>query len=423
MDCKQKSAVTAGDDGSSGRNFVPDSDAALALSCFLAEYGWPLRVPTGKMTTSELWSCSDDLLAGLMKLPRRELHRLTAFRKSFSAADVLEEMERKQVAMVSLGQAGYPACLAQIHDPPAALFLKGPSAQVTSGRPEDVTSGRPEDVASGRPGNAANSGYGNASLDRLDALMQRPRVAIVGARAASDYGIDAATNIARDLARHGVCVVSGLALGIDAAAHRGSVAEGGRSIAVLGCGVDVVYPRGNRALYGNLVEHGLVISEYPPGTSPIAWRFPARNRIMAGLSNAVIVVEARAKSGALITADFCLEEGRDVFAVPGSIFSDLSIGPHKLLRLGAAPVTCAEDVLDNLGIESDQQSLPLEDVRPPADLTEVEKRLFLALDGRHCHPDVLASRAGLDGARTAATLVSLELRGLARHEPGRGYSR
>ena len=218
-------------------------------------------------------------------------------------------------------------------------------------------------------------------------------------------------------------MVSGLALGIDAAAHRGSITEEGSSIAVLGCGVDVVYPRGNRTLYGNLVEHGLVISEYPPGTSPIAWRFPARNRIMAGLSDAVIVVEARARSGALITADFCLEEGRDVFAVPGSIFSELSIGSHKLLRLGAAAVTCAEDVLDNLGIEPDQQRLPLEDARPPADLTEEEKCLFLALDGRPCHPDVLASRAGQDGACTAATLVSLELRGLARHEPGRGYSR
>ena len=381
MDSKQKSAVTV-------------SGAALALSCLLAEYGWPLRVPTGKMTPSELWNCPDDLLAALMKLPQRELHRLTAFRKSFSAANVLEELERKQVAMVGLGQAGYPACLAQIHDPPAAIFLKEPSAQAASGRPgdaanglpEDAASGRPgnaanrlpEDAASGRPGNAANSGYGNASLDRLAALMKRPRVAIVGARSASDYGVDAATNIARGLARHGVCVVSGLALGIDAAAHRGSVTEEGSSIAVLGCGVDVVYPRGNRALYSNLVEHGLVISEYPPGTSPIAWRFPARNRIMAGLSDAVIVVEARARSGALITADFCLEEGRDVFAVPGSIFSELSIGPHKLLRLGAAAVTCAEDVLDNLGIEPDQQRLPLEDARPPADLTEEEKRLFLA---------------------------------------------
>ena len=407
------------------------NDDALALSCFLAEYGWPLRVPTGKMTPSEFWNCPDDLLASLMKLPRRELHRLTAFRKRFSAANVLEELGRKQVVMVSKGQAGYPACLAQIHDPPAAIFLKGPSAQAASGRQWDVANARLGDAASARPGDkvngppddAANAGFGNVSLNRLDALMQRPRVAIVGARAASDYGIDAATNIARDLARHGVCVVSGLALGIDAAAHRGSVTEGGRSIAVLGCGVDVVYPRGNRVLYGNLVEHGLVISEYPPGTSPIAWRFPARNRIMAGLSNAVIVVEARAKSGALITADFCLEEGRDVFAVPGSIFSELSIGPHTLLRLGAAAVTCAEDVLENLGIEPKQQRLPLEDTRPPADLTEVEKRLFLALDGRPCHPDVLAARAGLDGARTSATLVSLELRGLARHEPGRGYSR
>jgi DNA processing protein len=379
-----------------------DRAAALALASFLADYNWPLRVPTGKMTPRQLWNCADDLLAGLLKLPRHAIPRLSAFRKTFSAAGKFEELRKKNVSMITLGEKNYPVSLAQIHDPPPALFLRG--GPVYARKYERSTS----DV--------------NA-IRRLLNFMERPRIAIVGARAASPYGLDATTEIARGLARRGVCVVSGMALGIDAAAHRGSVAEAGGSIAVLGCGADVIYPAANRYLYAELVEHGLVISEYPPGTRPLPWRFPARNRIMAGLGDGVIVVEARDRSGALITADFCLEEGRDVFAVPGSIFSELSRGPHQLIGNGAGMVTSAEDVLESLGIEVAGQHLFTDDTSPPADLNDAEKQLFLALEPRPCHLDALAARAGLDGAQAAAALVQLELRGHARLEPGRGYSR
>lgn len=363
--------------------------AALSLACFLAEYGWPLRVPTRKMTLTELWGCPDELLARLLKLPRKAHPRLAEFRKRFSATAMLEQLEREKTSLVTFGEQAYPEWLAEIHDPPPALFLKGATP--------------------------------------LSEIMQQPRVAIVGARVASRYGLDAAASIARGLSRYGVCVVSGMALGIDAAAHTGSLERPGRSLAVLGCGPDVVYPASNRALHASLLERGLVISEYPPRTQPMPWRFPARNRIMAGLTNAVIVVEARAKSGSLITAEFALDEGREVFAVPGSIFSKLSAGPHALIRSGAAAVTSAEDVLENLGLELDQQSLPLEDAHMAtealAGLSEEEHRLFLALEALPSHPDQLASRARLDGASTAAALISLELKGLARLDAGRGYCR
>lgn len=374
-----------------------ERDAALALACFLAEYNWPLRVPTRKMSLKELWDCPDELLAGLLKLPQKNLPRLAEFRSRFSAPAMIEQLKRERTRLVTLGEPGYPGCLAQIHDPPPALFMKGAIP--------------------------------------LPELMGQPRVAIVGARAASRYGLDAATSIARGLSRYGICVVSGMALGIDAAAHTGSLEHAGRSLAVLGCGPDVVYPAANRALHTSLIERGLVLSEYPPHTQPIPWRFPARNRIMAGLSNAVIVVEAREKSGSLITAEFALDEGREVFAVPGSIFSKLSSGPHELIRSGAATVTSAEDVLESLGLELDQQSLPLGEFNNPADmpangpadgpanLSDDEQRLFRALEVLPCHPDLLATKADLDGSATIAALISLELKGFARLEPGRGYCR
>ncbi|MHB9052936.1 MAG: DNA-processing protein DprA [Thermoleophilia bacterium] len=361
--------------------------AALSLSCFLAEHGWPLRVPTGKKTPGELWQLSERYLAGLLGLASKSIPRLADFRDSFDARAKYAVLQRQGVEFVTLGENCYPEFLAGIHDPPPALFIKGDPARLTE-------------------------------------FVKQPRVAIVGARAASPYGLDATAAIASGLASAGVCVVSGMAVGIDAAAHRGALSANGATLAVLGCGPDVIYPAVNRKLYALLASRGLIVSEYPPGTRALPWRFPARNRIMAGLSQAVIVVEAREKSGALITADFCLEEGRDVFAVPGSIFSDLSAGPHGLIRSGAGIVCSAEDVLEGLGLE-EQRQLLLEpgDARDPGDLNETENKMLQALGGQPQHQDVLAARAGLDGPGAAAALVSLELRGLACLDAARGYRR
>ena len=204
----------------------------------------------------------------------------------------------------------FPTRLRTIHDPPVGLFVRGAPPQ----------------------------------------LEGRPAIAVVGARACSPYGSSVAHDLARGLAAAGAVVVSGLARGIDACAHRGALAAG-TTVAVLGCGIDRDYPRAHTALAAQVAAAGSIVSEYAPGVEPAPWRFPARNRIVSGLTQATLVVEARERSGALITADLALDEGREVLAVPGEITSALSRGTNHLLRLGAVPVTCLGDALAVLGLE------------------------------------------------------------------------
>jgi DNA processing protein len=204
-----------------------------------------------------------------------------------------------------------PPLLRAIHDPPPGLFVRG-----------------------------------DAELE----LLGRPAVAVVGARACSAYGSSVARRLGRELAAAGVVVVSGLARGVDAEAHRGALDAGGSTVAVLGCGIDRDYPAAHAELARRIAQTGLIVAEYAPGVEPAPWRFPARNRIIAGLCAATVVVEARERSGALITADLAVEEGREVFAVPGEIGSALSAGTNALLKLGASPLTDAADVLDVYGL-------------------------------------------------------------------------
>jgi DNA processing protein len=269
-------------------------------------------------------------------------------------------------AFVARGRDGYPRLLTELHDPPARLYLRGASPEALAG----------------------------------------PAVAIVGARTCSPYGAQVARDVARELAAAGVVVVSGLARGIDGEAHRGALAAGGTTVAVLGCGIDRDYPRSHAELARRIAAGGLVVSEYPPGVEPAPWRFPARNRIIAGLSVATVVVEARERSGALITADFALELGRDVFAVPGEITSALSAGANDLLRQGAAPLLEADDVLGGLGLQR----------APPARATPLspaaESVRATLRDGARAADD-LARALGLASSEVAAALVELELAGLA----------
>ncbi|MFL6010814.1 MAG: DNA-processing protein DprA, partial [Gaiellaceae bacterium] len=211
-----------------------------------------------------------------------------------------------------------------------------------------------------------------------------------------------ARTLGRDLAAAGLVVVSGLARGIDAEAHRGALEGGGATVAVLGCGIDRDYPAANRDLARRIATAGLVVSEYAPGVEPAPWRFAARNRIVAGLCPATVVVEARERSGALITADFALEEGREVFAVPGEITSVLSAGTNALLRLGATPLTSAADVFEALGIE----------VEPPARARHPFLELLPAT------ADELVRKTGLSAADVAAVLTQLEVNGLAAEGEG-----
>ena len=265
--------------------------------------------------------------------------------------------------MTFLRRHELPPLLRAIHDPPKRLYLRG---------------------------------NGGAQLLAL------PAVAVVGARACSPYGRQVARMLGRDLAAAGVVVVSGLARGVDGEAHRGALDSNGHTVAVLGCGIDRDYPAVHAELARSIAERSLIVSEYEPGVEPLPFRFPARNRIIAGLSAATVVVEARERSGALLTADFALEEGREVFVVPGEITSSLSAGTNNLLKLGAAPLTCAEDVLDTLGIEAERApraSHPLLEFLPAT-------------------ADELVRATGKTPADVAATLAELELSGLAAEGDG-----
>jgi DNA processing protein len=297
----------------------------------------------------------------LVEEPRSS--RFERFSRTLDERRVLAELAGRGIRWVPRSDAAYPARLRTIHDPPLGLFVRGA-----------------------------------ADLD----LLSAPCVAVVGARACSPYGAAVAAELGRGLARAGVVVVSGLARGIDGAAHRGAL-EAGATVAVLGCGVDRDYPRAHRTLAAAIAERGLILSEYPPGVEPAPWRFPARNRIVAGLCDATVVVEARERSGALITADLALDEGREVLSVPGEITSLLSKGTNHLLRLGAIPVTCLGDVLAVVGI-----------VPAPARLPAVEPRLEAvraAVADAPAAADQLVRSTGLSPGEVSAALTELELAG------------
>lgn len=246
------------------------------------------------------------------------------------------------------------------------------------------------------------------ALDELE-----PRVAVVGARTCSPLGAEVAEDIGHELASAGVCVVSGAARGIDSASHRGALAAGGPTIAVLGSGIDVMYPAGSAGLIGAIEGVGAVVSEYPPGVPAEPHRFPARNRVVAALCQAVVVVEGGARSGSKITADHALDLGRDVFAVPGQVASPLASAPLELIREGATMIRGADDLLHDLGFDMEARG-----AAALADVAEGERRVLDVLSGPSL-PETLAEAARLSVAETVATLMSLEIRGLVRNVGGR----
>ena len=291
----------------------------------------------------------------LVRPPRGE--RWRGFERRFDERAYLERLAVDGYRFLPRSSPDFPPLLRAIHDPPAGLFVRG------AAEPE---------------------------------ILSRPSVGVVGARASSGYGASVARSLGRELAGAGLVVVSGLARGIDAEAHRGALEAQGSTVAVLGCGIDRDYPAAHAELARRVADAGLIVSEYAPGVEPAPWRFPARNRIVAGLCAATVVVEARERSGALITADLALEEGREVFAVPGEITSSLSAGTNALLKLGAAPLTSAADVLTSFGIEPQpvqSESSPLLELLPAS-------------------ADELVRRTGLGADEIARGLVELELAGL-----------
>jgi DNA processing protein len=307
-------------------------------------------------------------------------------RESGLAPDLWERsapvMERAGVRALAPSDEGYPAVLKSLDDAPFILYIQG----------------------EWRP---------------LDALA----VAVVGSRKPTAYGRAAADRLSRELAQAGVTVVSGLARGIDSAAHEAAVKNKGRTIGVLGGGMGRFYPPENRGLAARMAAQGAVVSEHPWAAEPARFNFPRRNRIIAGLSLGVVVVEADVKSGALITARLAADQGRDVFAVPGSVFSPMSRGPHRLLKEGARPVEDAQDVLEALEVFRDLVSRPAPSpVEAPA-VSKEEGRLLERLSLEPVGTDALSGMTGMTPGFLASTLLDLELKGLVKSLPGKAYVR
>lgn len=271
-------------------------------------------------------------------------------------------------------------------------------------------------------------------------LEPAPMVSVVGTRRASRYGVEVAAWLASGLAAAGLVVVSGMALGVDAAAHRGALDGGGTTVAVLGSGLDVCYPLANAGLRAAILEGGTLLSEHPAGVRPMAWHFPVRNRIIAGMSLGTVIVEARETGGALITARLSSDLGREVFAVPGPVNAEGSRGSHALVRDGARLVTCAADILEDLGFgELGAPGRPTHGGADPeasgtagrmnpvpvvaARLGPDELRLFAILQGQPVLLDTIAAQAGLPLSAAAAVLARLELKGIATRHPGGRFAR
>lgn len=296
--------------------------------------------------------------------------------------------------IVGFGTDEYPESLARIPDPPPLLYMRGKV----------------------RP-------------------WAQPAVAIVGSRRATGYGRMVAERLAADLAGRGIVIVSGLARGIDGSAHRGALSVSAPTVAVLGSGVDVIYPPEHRTLFERVLEEGAILSELPPGTQPESRHFPVRNRIISGLSRGVVVVEAADRSGALITVDYALEQGRDVFAVPGNVTSVMSRGPHQLLRQGARLVESAQDVLEELGLADSKAGCSPPTAGPhttgatpqpkaaPLLTSNQEQNIYDLLGGQPLDVDELAAASGLGAADVQTALLLLELRDLAATLPGPRYIR
>ncbi len=279
--------------------------------------------------------------------------------------------------IVTLADADYPPALLEIADPPCLLYVRGNPA-----------------------------------------LLSRRGLAMVGSRNATPQGTQTAENFARALATRGLAIISGLALGIDAAAHRGALAAGGETIAVIGTGADRLYPARNRELALAIAERGAIVSEFPLGTPAIAANFPRRNRIISGLSRGVLVVEAAPESGSLITARLAAEQGREVFAIPGSIHSPVARGCHKLIKQGAKLVETAQDILEEFGNCPESLEVATPDL-PGTD----DPPLLAALGHDPCHFDDLVERTGLAAEHLLSELLTLELAGLVATLPGNRYQR
>ncbi len=310
-------------------------------------------------------------------IPQRVVNNFSLVRQQVDLERVLEKIAAGNVRVITWLDGDYPRRLKEIDQSPPVLFIRG-------------TINVEDDWA----------------------------VAVVGTRRVTPYGRQIADEIGRFLAQNGVTVVSGLARGVDAIAHQSALQAGGRTFAVLGSGVDVIYPPEHRKLAAEIIQQGAVISDYPVGTQPDGVNFPPRNRIISGLSLATVVVEAGEKSGALITAEFAVDQGRDVFAVPGSILAAQSQGTNRLIEQGARPLLKMSEILESLKLEQIPEKQQTRKLNP---MSKEEQRLLEQLSSEPVHIDQLCELTGLPITNVSATLTMMELKGFVTQVGGMNY--
>ncbi len=353
--------------------------AARLAARLLREYGSPEGVFRASLTGIE--SCNVPAPAA------QAIFKKQMFWRAEKEVDTLRKVGGK---LVNWKDPEYPQSLLQIYDPPVMLYVRGDTE-----------------------------------------ILNSPSLSIVGTRRPTVYGTQMAERMGRDLASRGLTIVSGLARGIDAIAHQGATAVGGRAIGVLATGIDVCYPKENKKLYEKVLERGAIISEFPTGSHPAPENFPVRNRIIAGMPLGVVIVEGKQYSGSLITARLAMEFGREVFGVPGNVTQEVSFAPNLLIKQGAKLVTNAEDVIEELPtpvraallkaevVEAEQRNLLLLD-----GLTPVQRKLYELLSAEESrHIDDLVDTSGLNSSEVLATLFDLEMKGIIRQLPGKQFSK
>lgn len=321
---------------------------------------------------------------------KNEIVKLTSFLGSNVVNEIINQrndnilvrikrmMDSSEFRIITLFDDEYPTLLKEIYDPPPVLYCKG-----------------------------------------LPIKNHQPAISIVGSRKSTAYGRQMAEKFSYELAAAGVTVVSGLARGIDAMAHYGALKAGGDTVGVLGCGVDIIYPPENKKLFSRMEQEGTILTEYPPGSGPLAGNFPARNRIISGMTSGVLVIEAGQKSEALITVDFALEQGREVYALPGNINVLQSAGTNKLLKEGAKLVTDVQDILEDLGLKQEKKKKAQE----PVQLDFFETQVYNALREGERHLEELLKETKMDIHKLNAVLTMLEIKGIVKQMPGKIFIR
>ncbi|MFN8577756.1 MAG: DNA-processing protein DprA [Candidatus Sericytochromatia bacterium] len=328
----------------------------------------------------DAWNAEPEEFLNIDNINQNNVEQIREAKLNINPIKEAELLNKENIKAITLVDEDYPFMLKQMHDPPFVLYYKG----------------------------------------IFDKNRLNKCIGMVGTRKPSYSGKKTAYKISFELAQNNITVVSGLALGVDTESHKGALkADNGYTIAVLGSGVDHIYPSSNKNLYYEIMEKGMLISEYPPETLPDSWRFPARNRIISGLSKGVVIVEAAEKSGALITADFALEQGKEVFAIPGDINNPMSKGPNNLIKQGASIVTDVNDIISNFNWKNNQKNIDKKDNPDILSLTDSEKIIYMSMDDNPQHIDILIDKIQLPLSEISSNLIMLEIKQLIKQLPGK----